>query len=186
MEQEATLHSGSTLSLAEITKKEIKNQYPRRARKKKGKAGNLPPFVPLTWEMLNSHAYKELPPSTAKALPYFLGKVQTSYNDPQKYLTDFSFSYKEARRYGFANATHNRSISALISKGFIDPIDKGGLRGGGLSCSLFRLSERWKEYGTKEFRHAQNWQSFMPKGKSKRNINNGNLQHQKRNENDCE
>lgn len=144
----------------------------------KGKNRNgdkLPPFVPLTWVLLNSLAYKELPHSAAKALPYFLGKVQKGFNDPQKYLMDFSFSYTEARRFGFANGTHNRAISELLSKGFIDPIDKGGLRGGGLSCSLFRLSERWKEYGTKEFRHAEKWSSFMPQRKNKRNIKIGTL-----------
>ena len=142
--------------------------------------GKLPPFVPLIWDMLNSKAYKDLPPSAAKALPYFLGKVQVSYNDPQKYLTDFSFSYTEARKYGFANSTHHRIISELIQKGFIDPVDKGGLRGGGLTSSLFRLSKRWVNYGTNKFIDREEWVDFLPRFKKRPNIINGNLQHQKR------
>lgn len=125
-------------------------------------SNRLPPFVPLTWTMLNSKAYKELPYSAGKALPYFLGKVQTPYNDPQKYSIEFPFSYTEARRYGFANATHHRIISVLIAKGFIDPVAKGGLRGGGLSCSRFKLSERWKKYGTPDFKSAEEWRNVFP------------------------
>ena len=36
-----------------------------------------------------------------------------------------------------------------MRKGFIDPVDKGGLRGAGLSCNIFRMSDRWKHYGCK-------------------------------------
>ena len=120
----------------------------------------LPPFVPLTWEMLNSKAYIGLKYSTAKALPYFLGKVKVPYSDPQKHLIEFSFSYAEALKYRFAIGTHHRVISELMEKGFIDPVSKGGLRGGGLSSSLFRLSERWKTYGTPNFKKAKPWEQF--------------------------
>ncbi len=119
----------------------------------------LPPFVALTWEMLNSKAYKDLSSSPAKALPYFLGKVKTGFNDPQRYLTSFSFSYSEGKRLGFATATFSKTIQTLTSFGFIDPVYSGGLRGYGFSVSLFRLSERWKNYGTKEFKEV-NWKYF--------------------------
>src|SRR3989304_8532622 len=115
---------------------EIMGRYSARSKRK----NKLPPFVPLTWEMLNSEAYKILPHSAAKSLPYFLGKVKTAYNDPQRYLIEFHFSYTEAGKYGFAVSTHHRIISELIEKGFVDPVDKGGLRSGGLSYSLFKLS----------------------------------------------
>ena len=127
------------------------------------KNGNrLPPFVPLIWEILNSRAYKDLPPSTAKALPYFLGKYKGGYNDPQRYLGEFSFSYSEGKRLGFSTATFSKVIQALVGFGFIDPVDKGGLRGDCKSYNLFRLSKRWEAYGTTNFAQLD-WRCFIPK-----------------------
>jgi hypothetical protein len=130
------------------------------------KGNRLPPFVPLTWEMLNSRAYKDLSASPAKALPYFLGKVKTQWNDPQKYKMEFSFSYSEARNYGFASSTFSKIIHALVSSGFINPVDKGGLRGDCKSCNIFKLSQRWKDYGTPAFKPAS-WRCFIPKPRSR-------------------
>lgn len=128
----------------------------------KTKNNKLPPFVPLLWEMLNSKAYKDLNYASAKALPYFLGKYRGAYKDGQKYLFEFSFSYSEAKRYGFASSTFSKVIQELVRKGFIDPVDKGGLRGDGKSYNLFKLSERWERYGTEEFKH-KDWKCFLPK-----------------------
>ena len=151
-------------------------------RYKKRSSKKLPPFVPLTWDLLNSQAYINLTNSAGKALPYFLGKVKLPHGDPGKHLAEFSFSYTEARQYGFANGTHHRVISELMDKGFIDPVDKGGLKGGGLTSSYFKLSERWRKYGAQDFVKVENWRSFKPRFKNKRNSKNGNLQHQKRKE----
>lgn len=130
------------------------------SKNKKSNLNKLPPFVALTWELLNSEAYKKLPSSPSKALPYFLGKVKTGYNDPAKYLTKFTFTYTEAKRYGFASTTYYRLISNLMCFGFIDPVSKGGLRGDGYSSSCFRLSKRWMGYGTKNFIKTEKWSEF--------------------------
>lgn len=131
--------------------------------KKRRKPGNrLPPFVPLLWSLLNSKAYRELPPSAAKALPYFMGKVKRRYNEPDRYEQLFPFPYSEGDRYGFARATFSKIISNLVSVGFIDPIDKGGLRGDSKSCNVFKLSRRWEVYGTNQF-HSLEWKCFIPK-----------------------
>jgi hypothetical protein len=131
----------------------------------KSKGNRLPPFVALIWEMLNSKAYKDLPPSSAKALPYFLGKVKTS-SDPQKYNLEFSFSYREAEKLSFAPATFSKVIQNLVAFGFIDPVDKGGLRGECKSLNMFRLSKRWKDFKTQDFKPA-NWKCFLPKPRLK-------------------
>ena len=144
------------------------------------KQNRLPPFVPLTWEMLNSAAYKALPFSASKALPYFLGKVKLSYNNPQRLNSNFEFSYSEAQNHGFASGTHNRVIVELIDKGFIDPICKGGKRSFGYSSSLFSLSDRWKTYGTDNFKIIS-WRDIMPEFRKRKptpkidtdNIKNG-------------
>lgn len=131
------------------------------------KGNRLPPFVALTWDLLNSQAYKDLPASAGKALPYFLGKVKVPFNASERYTIDFSFSYTEARKYGFANGTHYRNISQLIEKGFVDPVYKGGKRSFGMSSSLFKLSSRWKDYGSPNFKKAS-WQEIMPEFKKQK------------------
>ncbi len=120
-------------------------------------------FVPLRWELLNSMAYKKLPPSASKVLPFFIGKIKLKdFNDPARYTTPFSFSYKEAEKHGFSKATHFRSICHLVAFGFIDPCSRGGLRGLGYSCSEFKLSGRWLKYGTPDFVEII-WTQFEPK-----------------------
>ncbi len=116
-------------------------------------------FVALTWHMLNSQAYKELPFSAAKALPYFLGKVKVPHRDPKRLNEDFTFSYPEAVRLGFSRRTFSRVISSLIEHGFIDPVEKGGLRGYGCGYNVFKQSFRWKNYGKKDFKEIS-WKDF--------------------------
>lgn len=116
--------------------------------------------------MLNSKAYKDLPASPAKALPYFLGKIKTKYNDPQRYHMEFSFSYREAHKLGFASATFSKIIQSLVGLGFINPIDKGGLRGDCKSSNIFSLSTRWEDYGKPGFKPL-NWKCFLPRLRQK-------------------
>ena len=123
----------------------------------------LPPFVPLPWEILNGQAYKDLPPSAAKALPYFLGNKETRkkhYADPLRYEIPFTFKYSEGERFGFARRTFHQIISNLMRFGFIDPVTKGGMKGCGFTRSKFKLSQRWKHYGTPEFVEITKWEYF--------------------------
>jgi hypothetical protein len=130
---------------------------------RKIKRGRLPPFVPLTWALLNSRAYRECPPSAAKAIPFFLGRVKgVAHDEPGRFLVDFSFSYGEARGLGFAPGTFSGVIQNLVAFGFIDPVDRGGLRGEGKSKSVFRLSRRWEKYGTDAFEKVS-WKCSQPR-----------------------
>lgn len=131
-------------------------------KRRERKSGRLPPFVPLTWGLLKSQAYKNLPASAAKALPYFLGKVKRSYDDPERYSDTFHFPYGEGMRLGFAFATFSKVIQDLVHLGFVDPVDKGGLRGDRKSYNVFRLSRRWEAYGSPNF-EPLDWRCFIPK-----------------------
>jgi hypothetical protein len=129
-------------------------------RKKRGEKDKLSAFVPITWQMLNSGAFKLLPYSAAKALPIFLGKGRTDFHRSGRNSDGFIFSYPEARsRYGFSSKTFMGVIQNLISFGFIDPIEKGGLRGFRQGYNRFKLSERWRQYGKPEF-ESVSWDSF--------------------------
>ncbi|TRZ50637.1 hypothetical protein D4S03_06430 [bacterium] len=116
----------------------------------KSRRDKLPPFVALPWEILNSMAYKDFPQSAAKALPYFLGKPKLTWNHPERCSTEFTFSYPEAKRHGFATATFSRIINDLTRHGFIDLTGHGGLRGKGKGYNRFRLSNRWQKYVPKK------------------------------------
>jgi len=126
----------------------------------------LPPFVPLTWAILNSQAYKSMTFAARAMLPYFIGRPNLNIRSDLYLKTEFSISYREALTYGCSTRTYTRVIEDLMRKGFIDPVDKGGLRGWGLSCNVFRMSDRWKQYGKKEFVEVR-WNSFLPTRKSK-------------------
>lgn len=117
------------------------------------------PFVALYWKTLHSKAYKVLPPSTAKLLPYFLGKVQINPKNPEYYSTTFSFTYSEAQTYGCSRKTFYGVVTALVKYGFIDPVKRGGLRGMNMASSVFKLSDRWKQYGNASF-VEMNWATF--------------------------
>ena len=125
-------------------------------------------FVAMTWKMLNSRAFKKLPPSSAKILPYFLGKVKEHYHpeDPARYTVHFSFTYSEAKRYGFGKSTFFKMLGDLVRFGFIDVTKKGGLRSlGGCANTLFRLSRRWEAYDMAYF-HDGDWMRYYPDRKS--------------------
>lgn len=120
----------------------------------------LPPFVPMTWAMLNSKAYKDLSFAARAMLPYFIGKPNINIRSDLYLKAEFSISYKEAVTYGCSTRTFTRVIEDLMRKGFIDPVDKGGLRGYGLSMSVFRMSNRWKDFGKKDFVQIE-WRQFI-------------------------
>jgi hypothetical protein len=130
---------------------------------REAKKNRLPPFVALPWDILNSEAYRRLPASAAKALPYFLGRdgvKRLSYGDPARYQTAFTFSYREAQRLGFAPKTFSRVVENLFAFGFLDPHQRGGLRGKGLGESEFRLSRRWERFGRPDFQSVS-WKIFL-------------------------
>ncbi len=144
------------------------------SRTKRGKNRRLTPFVAMPWDMLNNRAYIDLKPSAAKALPYFWGRLHVPFNDPAQYETEIRFPYPEGKRLGFASATFSKIIQELMAKGFLDPVDKGGLRANGKSYNVFKISRRWERYGKEDF-EAVVWRCFVPrtrlKATSKRETN---------------
>jgi len=108
------------------------------------KNGRLPPFVAMTWKLLNSDAYKGLSCPAAKILPYFLGKPKRPLTDPEYYTVEFKFSYPEGVRLGFAKSTFAKCIRELHDRGLIRKVKHGGLRGNGKGYNFFVLSRQWE------------------------------------------
>lgn len=112
---------------------------------RKSKKSNLPPFVAISWETLNSPAYRQLNFASAKLLPYLLGKPKLRFDDRNYYESVFNFSYGEAESLGFARQTFSRCVKDLQESGFLVKVSSGGLRGDSKSYSKYRLSRGWKE-----------------------------------------
>ncbi|HPR65231.1 MAG TPA: hypothetical protein PK014_13555 [Thermoanaerobaculia bacterium] len=118
-----------------------------RSRKFKIRGG----FIQIPLRVLNSNAFQDLPPSASKIWLYFVAKVKLPFEDPDRYGVVFSFSYGEARRFGFSAGTFSNGIRALIKNGFLDPVKKGGLKSAGGGFNQFKQSKRWERYGTPLF-----------------------------------
>jgi hypothetical protein len=119
----------------------------RNARESIGGGG----FVAVTYEMINSKAYKELSGSALRALILCLRKVKT-YHPIDRFNSHFEFTYPEARKQGLGDASFFRGLTQLQKVGFIDCVMRGGARWEGKGRSQYRLSKRWKQYGTPDFK----------------------------------
>ena len=113
----------------------------------KNRNGKLPPFVAMTWKLLNSDAYKRLSFPAAKILPYFLGRPKRPLTRPEYYTIEFKFSYPEGKKLGFPKSTFAKCLSELQAAGFIRKTKNGGLRGIGKGYNWFTLSRQWEPDG---------------------------------------
>lgn len=107
----------------------------------------LPPFVPLEMLMLDSPAYVDLTGNAAKLLTYFIRSCVRAKRGKPDTTTLFGLTYTEAGKLGFCRRTFHNAMKDLVSHGFIDQVEIGGLRGAGHSNSQYRLSIRWLSWG---------------------------------------
>jgi len=120
----------------------------------------IEPFIMFTYKMLNSQSYKELPPSACKALPFFLAKVKHPQSSVQYCREIFSLSYGELKKTtGLSDKTCAKVFRDLVRHGFIDLVEKGGLRGHGKEVSKYKMSLRWKKYGQPNLMPSQKVES---------------------------
>lgn len=111
-------------------------------------------FVALSYEELESNALKSIG-GILYCYTLCLRKVKCS-NKHDRYKTEFTFTYREAAKYGFGSKTFSRYMNALHEKGMIDVVLRGGLAAGSRVSTLYRLSQRWRNFGKGSFekRHA--------------------------------
>jgi hypothetical protein len=142
MKETQAVLSHTTLTASKIDEKHVKQRRKKRLIKNK-----LPPFVPITWDILNSDAYFDLSPTAAKLLPFFTGKNHLPYGHDEYFRMPFPLPYGELHsRTGLADSTIDRVIQSLIKCGFIEIYTQGGLRGVGGVKSLYIMSPKWRDY----------------------------------------
>jgi hypothetical protein len=104
-------------------------------------------FVPLQHILLDSLAYKSLGNGSKVGLIYFYKDIKASHQET------LILTFPQAKKYGVCkSATTFDSIKKeLVEKGLLDPFEPGGLG----KHSIFKISYRWKHYGTAQFEKVE-------------------------------
>ena len=107
--------------------------------------------------MMESEVYRLLSSKAMWVLQRFHQKLTWSYvriGGRKERVYDnagLSFTYSEANHFGISTAQFHRILKVLVEKGFIDVEHRGG--GLGRDYSRYKLSERWRKWGTPEFKN---------------------------------
>ena len=126
------------------------------------------PKIYLTKEMLESEAYRSLSRVAMLIYQDFLAKRDmraiNRKRAQRKWVIanngEIIYPYSEAETNGFSKDQFRKAIDELQQKGFIDITHqgKGGRKpaNGTGDVSLYWIDDRWKEYGTNDFRPPRN------------------------------
>jgi hypothetical protein len=114
-------------------------------------------------DIFYSEAFKGLSATALWTLMRCLQKRTWKYADKRKtkviYTNDgFIFPYAEAASLGIGTTQHWKNMKVLIEKGFLDVVHQGGWYQKyekQKDFSIYKLSERWRLYGTKNFLPAK-------------------------------
>jgi len=109
-------------------------------------------------EMMESEVYRSLSGKAMwvvqrfhQKMPWEERKVPGSSRKERIYLKDnLAFTYDEAIHFGISRSRFHTIIKELVAKGFIDIDYQGGCYG--RDYSRYRLSDRWRRWGTPEFK----------------------------------
>lgn len=122
--------------------------------------------VYLPWELLDSDAFKKLSAKGIQVLLRFYQKrtwADTKVNGKKKKVYNnngLSFTYAEAEELGIGTSQYLEILKRLIELGFIDMEHQGG--GLARDYSRYALSERWRNYGTPDFKKVVKKRVLQP------------------------
>ena len=110
-------------------------------------------------EMMESEVFRNLSGTAMWVLLRFLQKQSWSHmkrggrNIKIYENSGLTFTYTEAAHFNISGSTFHRTIKALVERGFLDVEHRGGTFGHGeiKDYTRFKLSQRWKAWGTSEF-----------------------------------
>ncbi len=100
-------------------------------------------FIPLSHNLVDSEAYKQLSATATRALIYFKRDVKNGHQ------TEVVLTFGQAQKYGVCDSstTFCKVKKELVKHGLLDPVDGGGLN----APAVFKLSERWRQFNTGQF-----------------------------------
>ncbi len=85
----------------------------------------------------------------------------------------FIFPYEEARFLGIGTTQHWKNIKLLVDVGFIDIVHQGGWyqkNDRKKDYSVYKVSDRWKQYDTDDFKRVDKAQVLQPDFYVRKNI----------------
>ncbi len=100
-------------------------------------------FIPLSHNLVDSEAYKQLSATATRALIYFKRDVKNGHQ------TEVVLTFGQAQKYGVCDSstTFCKVKKELVKHGLLDPVDGGGLN----APAVFKLTERWRQFNTGQF-----------------------------------
>ena len=121
------------------------------------------PKIYIAKEMLESAAYRGLSRVALLLLQDFFAKRIMKQISKKKWLVENNdkiiFPFQEAVKKGYSRNQFRNGIDELQARGFLDipHQGKGGRKplNGHADCSRYLLDDRWKQYGTPEFKPAR-------------------------------
>ena len=121
------------------------------------------PKIYIPKEMLESGAYRGLSRVAILLLQDFLAKRIMKQVSKKKWFCENNgkiiFPFREAVKKGYSRDQFRNGIDELQAKGFLDITHqgKGGRKplNGHADCSTYLLDDRWRQYGTPEFKLAR-------------------------------
>lgn len=137
-------------------------------------------------EMFYSEAFKTLSASALRTLMRCLQKRKWEYRRlpgakarSRVYLDDgFIFPYTEAAFLGIGTTQFWKNMRTLVELGFIDVHYQGGWYQRNekeRDYSIYRISDRWKLYGTASFKHVPKAQVLSPEYFIRKNLEKKDL-----------
>ena len=114
-------------------------------------------------DMMESEAFRTLPRNAMWVLLRFTQKMpwydtKVAGNKHRVYENNgLTFTYAEANKFGISSASFYRSIKTLVERGFLDVEHRGGTFGRGefKDYSRYKISDRWKKWGTENFKEKE-------------------------------
>ena len=101
-------------------------------------------FVALPHNLIQSDAYKLLSATAKTTYTYFRRDIRNGHQE------NVTLTFGQAKKYGVCQSpsTFGKAKRQLVENGLLDTVDGGGLN----APAIFRLSERWKHFGTDRFK----------------------------------
>ena len=118
----------------------------------------LPPYVYIERELLSSEAFQKLSKSAIKVLLRFLQKrAWQRFGRGKKSKIVYTNSglvltYNEADDMGIKTNAFYEAVKRLVAVGFLEVDHQGGAYG--QDYSRYSLSDRWRAYGTPDFKEV--------------------------------
>ncbi len=122
----------------------------------------------LEADMYYSQAFRCLSKSAILTLMRCLQKRKWEEKGKKRIYTNegFAFPYTEAIGLGIAKATqHWKNMGKLVEIGILDVYHQGGWyqsKEKDRDCSIYRFSERWRDYGTPAFKKVEKPKVLQP------------------------